>query len=188
MTWLSIDNITSIINQFLRTRQVPTCLKKAIVSPLFKKHRLNPDDLKNYRPVSNLSFIWKILGKVVLAQLKEHLQSNNQSDPFLLAYKEKHSTENSLLRITNDILRSIDSGSITILTMLDLSAAFDTIDHSTLLNRLSVSFGISGTVLTEFSSYLTDRFHSVLIDGYYASDFYLMYGVPGRFSLGSCFI
>ena len=59
------------------------------------------------------------------------------------------------LRITNDILRSIDSGSVTIITMLDLSAAFDTIDHSTLLNRLSVNFGISGTALTWFSSYLT---------------------------------
>ena len=113
-----------------------------------------------------------------MAQLKEHLQSNNLSDPFQSAYKEKHSTESSLLRITNDILRSIDSGSIAILTMLDLSAAFDTIDNSTLLNRLSVNFGLSGTALTWFSSYLTDRFQLVLIDGNYSSDFNLMYGVP----------
>ena len=82
------------------------------------------------------------------------------------------------------ILRSIDSGSITVLTMLDLSAAFDTIDHSTLLNRLSVNFGISGTALTLFSSYLTERSQSVLIEGNYSSDFNLMYGVPQGSVLG----
>ena len=111
-----------------------------------------------------------------MVQLKEHLQSSNVIGHFQSAYKEKHSTESSLS--TNDILRSIDSGSITILTILDLSAVFDTIDHSTLLKRLSVNFGISRTALTWFLSYLTDRCQSVLIDGNYSSDFNLMYGVP----------
>ena len=119
-----------------------------------------------------------------MAQLKEHLQSNNLTDPFQSAYKEKHSAGSSLLRITNNILRSIDNGSITILIMLDLSAAFDTIDHSTLLNILSVNFGISGTALTWFSSCLTDRFQSVLIEGNYSSDFNLMYRVPQGSVLG----
>ena len=68
--------------------------------------------------------------------------------------------------------------------MLDLSAAFDTIDHSTFFSRLSVNFGISGTVLKWFSSYLTDRFHSVLQEGNYWSDFTLMYGVPQDSVLG----
>ena len=77
--------------------------------------------------------------------------------------------------ITNDILKSIiDSGIITILIMLDLSAAIDTIDNSTLLNRLSVNSGISGTALTWFSSYLADRFKLVLIEGNYSSDFNLI--------------
>ena len=68
--------------------------------------------------------------------------------------------------------------------MLDLSAAFDTIDHSTLLNRLSVNFGISGTALTWFSYYLTDRSQSVILVGNYSSDFNLMYGVPQGSVLG----
>ena len=120
----------------------------------------------------------------MLIQLKEHLQSNNLIDPFQSAYREKHSTESALLRIMNDILRSIDSGSVTILTMLDLSAAFDTIDHSILLNRLSVNFGISGMALTWFTSYLTERSQSVYVEGNYSSDFKLMYGVPQGSVLG----
>ena len=83
-----------------------------------------------------------------------------------------------LLRIMNDILRLIDSGSIINLTMLDLSAVFATVDDCTLLNRLSVNFGISGRSLMWFSSYLTDRFQSVLVEGNCSSDFNLMYGVP----------
>ena len=70
------------------------------------------------------------------------------------------------------------------LQMLDLYAAFDTIDHSTLLNKLSVNFGISGTAITWLSSYLTDRFQSVLKDGNCSSDFNLMYGVPRGSVLG----
>ena len=90
----------------------------------------------------------------------------------------------NLLRVLNDILRSIDSGSITILTMLDLSAVFATIDHSRLLNRLSVKFGISGTALTWLSSDLTDSFQSVLIEGNDSSDFNLMYSEPQGSILG----
>ena len=78
----------------------------------------------------------------------------------------------------NDLVRSIDSTSINIFTMLDLSAAFDTIHHLPLLNRLSVHFGISGISLTWFSSYSIERSPSVLIDGKDLSNFNLMYGVP----------
>ena len=91
-----------------------------------------------------------------------------------MSIQESLSTESSLLQIRNHIIRSIDS--VTILTMLNLYAAFDTIDHSTLLNRLSVNFGIPGTAIrpTWFTSYLTERSQSGLIEGNYSSDFNLM--------------
>ena len=120
--------ITDIINTSIQTGSVPDSFKTAIVRPLLKKHNLDPNDLKNYRPVSNLSFLSKLLEKVVLNQLNLHLSSNNLLLPFQSAYRQHHSTETALLHILNDLLLSTDSGKISLLTLLDFSAAFDTID------------------------------------------------------------
>ena len=102
---------------------------------------LDPENLKNYRPVSNLPFLSKVLEKVVLDQLLNHLQSNNLVYPLQSAYRSAHSTETALLKICNDLLTTLDSNNVSLLTLLDLSAAFDTIDHSTLLSRLHHSLG-----------------------------------------------
>ena len=165
-----LDPITEIINHSLQFGVVPDCYKKAIVTPLLKKQNLDRENLKNYRPVSNLPFLSKILEKVVLKQLKNHLAINNLIEPFQSAYREHHSTETALLRIVNDILISCDGGEVSILTLLDLSAAFDTIDHSILCDRLSSNVGISGNVLSWFRSYLTDRSQSVCINGKSSDD------------------
>ena len=119
-----------------------------------------------------------------MAQLKDHLKTNNLIDKFQSAYREHHSTESALLRIVNDILRSCDEGNITILTLLDLSAAFDTIDHLILLKRLSLTSGISGIVLSWFDSHLTGRSQSVFIQGSYSNKFQLKFGVPQGSVLG----
>ena len=124
---------------------VPSSCKQAIIRPLLKNNNLDKNVLKNYRPVSNLSFISKLLEKVVSNQLEEHLSRNNLKDVFQSAYKRKHSTETALLKVNSDILSSCDSGKITILTLLDLSAAFDTIDHIILLKD-SRSHMVSPTV------------------------------------------
>ena len=85
-------------------------------------------------------------------------------DPLQSAYKKGHSTETALLKVQNDILIDIDNKNISILVLLDLSAAFDTIDHEVLLSRLEKRYGIKGTTLKWFRSYLTDRSQSVIID------------------------
>ena len=101
--------------------------KSALVKPLLEKMSLDPDDLKNYRPVSNLSFLSKVLERIVLSQINEHLNHNNLLNPLQSAYRPNHSTETALLRIVNDLLTAMDNNKICILTLLDLSAAFDTI-------------------------------------------------------------
>ena len=85
----------------------------------------------------------------------DHLSANNLYNRFQSAYRPGHSTEAALLKIVNDLLLALDDGTVSLLALLDLSAAFDTIDHSILLHRLHHDFGIQGTPLDWFSSYLT---------------------------------
>ena len=181
---ITLPHLTSIINSSLRSGTVPDCHKSALITPLLKKPNLDPENLKNYRPVSNLPFLSEILEKIVLSQLKEHLLSNNLLDPKQSAYREFHSTETALLKVTNDILLSGDEGKVSVLTLLDLSAAFDTIDHSILCNRLNFNFGMCGIVLDWFKSYLTNRSQAVLIHGNTSNFNPLNFGVPQGSVLG----
>ena len=106
---------------------------------------LPTDDLNNFRPISNLNFIFKILEKVVASRIQSHLSSNSLSSSFQSAYRIFHSTETTLLKIHNDLILAMDRGEVTSLILLDLSAAFDTADHSILLARLQI-----GSILMVF--------------------------------------
>ena len=152
-----VTPIVSIVNLSLFEGCFPTHFKSALVSPLLKKPALNRDDMKNYRPVSNLSFLSKILEKVLASRLNPHINSSHTSNDYQSAYRKFHSTETALLKIHNDILSSNDDGRVTALTLLDLSAAFNTIDHTILLRRLGNWFGVSGKALDWFKSYSTGR-------------------------------
>ena len=139
--------LTTIVNASLSCAEFPTELKKAFLTPLIKKIILDCEIFKNYRPVSNLSFISKLVERVVCVQWVEHLKTNNLYEIFQSAYRQLHSTETALLRVQNDLLQAIDNEGRAILVLLDLSAAFDTIDHQKLLNLLNQSFGIRGVAL-----------------------------------------
>ena len=141
------------------------------------------NDLKNFRPVSNLPFLSKILEKVVLAQLESHLCRNNLREVCQSAYRQNHSTETLLLCVTDSLLYKADNRQVSLSTLLDQSAAFDTIDHI-LLKRLSYSFDISGTVFKCFISYLTNRTQSVSVGDLNSSPLPLKYGVPQGSVLG----
>ena len=127
--------ITLFINKSLSTGDVPKSCKEAILRPLIKKPGLDRNDLKNYRPVSNLPFLSKVLEKIVLKQLLAHLDLHGLRELFQSAYRISHSTETALLRVFNDCLNAIDGGNICFLNLLDLS---DTIDHEILLTPLKV--------------------------------------------------
>ena len=173
-----VPSITTIVNASLSEGTVPSCFKVAYVSPLLKKPGLDPDDMKSYRPVSNLPFLSKVLEKIVLSQLKYHLSKNKLFETFQSAYRENHSTGTALLRICCDLLNAADEGLISVLSILDLSAAFNTLYHNIMLNRLSDMFGLSGCVLDWFRSYLCNRSFFVVVEGKQSQPQLLEFGVP----------
>ena len=118
------------------------------------------------------------------AQIRSHMDSHDLGNTFQSAYKLGHSTETALLCIKNEIHLSLSKGMPTALVLLDLSAAFDTIDHDTLLSCLSSRFGFAGSALKWFRSYLQDRFQSVKIGSCLSNLFKLKFGVPKVSVLG----
>jgi len=108
---------------------------------------LEPRKLKNYRPVSNLSFVSKLVERAAVKQLTDYLETNGLLPLLQSAYRSHHSTETALLKVLSDILTAIDDKKVTLLALLDLSAAFDCVDHDILLFRLQSRFGLDGAVL-----------------------------------------
>ena len=146
--------LTSIVNSSLQSGVFPDDCKLAIIRPLIKRLGLDANALKNYRPVSNCGFLDKLLENVVLRQLHPYVHGAGLYGKCQSAYREAHSTETALLRVHNDVMRSLDRQTDVVLLLLDLSAAFDTIDHGILLNKLHYRFGIERTVLNWLNSYL----------------------------------
>ena len=176
--------ITQIINMSLATGIFPEGFKHSIITPLLKKPSLDQEQLSNYRPVSNLSFLSKITEKVVKSRLDAHLTSNMLYNKFQSAYTKFHSTESTLLSLHDHLIQAISQQKLTCLCLLDLSAAFDTINHSILLDRLQNWFGLHGTVLDWFRSYLSSRTFTVLTNGIKSSNLPISCGVPQGSVLG----
>ena len=176
--------ITRIINESLLSGVVPSKLKEAVVVPLLKKHGLDCNNLKNFRPVSNLPFISKLLERVVLRQLQQHLFDNNLLEINQSAYRKGHSVETAVLSVMDSLLTNSDEKLVSLVALLDLSAAFDTLDHSILIRRLEITFGIRGNVLKWFCSYVSQRFQSIIVNGSISNPCPLLYGVPQGSVLG----
>ena len=129
--------ITRILNLSLSSGIFPKEFKYyAVVKPLLKKPTLDYTGLKNYHPISNLSFRSKLVECIIANRLLTHLSSHVLFAKFQSAYCKFHSSETSLLYVQNDILVALKAGHSTALLLLDLSAAFDTIDHNILIHRL----------------------------------------------------
>ena len=178
-----IPVVTRIINNSLESGIFPEKWKEAVVKPLLKKSGLDPI-FKNLRPVSNLAYISKLAERAVFNQTYDHLVRSGLYPQLQSAYRQYHSTETALVKVANDILLNMNSQRVTLLVLLDLSAAFDTVDHEILLRRLTTSFGIRGKALEWFSSYLSGRSQRILFDGVTSDNFDLRFGVPQGSCLG----
>ncbi|KAK3538506.1 hypothetical protein QTP86_006644 [Hemibagrus guttatus] len=175
--------ITTVINGSLTSGHVPTAFKKARVIPILKKPALDPSDISNYRPVSLLSFLSKILERIVCNQLSDYLMQNNLLDPNQSGFKAAHSTETALLAVTEKLHAARSAKLSSVLILLDLSAAFDTVNHKTLLSTLR-SLGICGTAWEWFASYLDGRSYQVTWKGLTSAPRRLSTGVPQGSVLG----
>ena len=178
-----IPYITKLINLSLSTGSMDN-LKEAIVRPLLKDSTLDSNRFGNYRPVSNLQFIGKLIERVILARLQSHMDEINYSNNTQFGYKKHHSTELLLLKFMNDILVGVDSRNGVVIMLIDLSAAFDTVNHRKLLNILCYELKIRGIALKWFKSFLFNRSQRVLVGDCLSESIELSCGVPQGSVLG----
>ena len=175
--------ITNMINLSFESGEFASDWKEALLKPLLKKCGLDIA-FHNFRPVSNLPYVAKLSEKAAANQLIDHMTTNDLHMPLQSAYKQNHSTESALLKVKNDILLNMEAQKVTLLVLLDLSAAFDTVRHDTLLYRLKLRFGVDGKALEWFASYLADRTQRVTVNDGLSSAFPLRQGVPQGSCLG----
>uniref|UniRef100_A0A8C6LXF7 Reverse transcriptase domain-containing protein n=1 Tax=Nothobranchius furzeri TaxID=105023 RepID=A0A8C6LXF7_NOTFU len=178
------NSVLGIINSSLTLAEVPHAFKHAVLQPILKKPSLDPTDYYNLRPISKLPFLSKFLEKIVYEQLLKHLNEIQVMDICQSGFRQQHSTENAHVRVFNDIFLALDSGFHVVLVLLDLSTAFDTIDHDILITRLHTWAGISCSALDWFRSYFRNRSARVMLDGCSSESQPLRWGVPQGSILG----
>ena len=157
------------------------------MKPLLKKDNLDLHVLKNYQPVSNIAFISKVLEKVPVKRLTNHLDINRLQEDYQSAYKLMHSTDTALLKVKHDISSDLARHNPVLFVMLVLSATFDTIDtvdQNQLLGLLRDEYGITGKALSWFSTYLEDRTQRVHVETTTSDHVPLKCGVPQGSVLG----
>ena len=160
-TWLLkdvSDNVvpflTKLINASIASGVVPCCLKHANVTPEPKKANIDQDNMSSYRPIRN-PFVSKLLERYVARCLLDHITANTLLERHQSAYKSHYSTETALVMVQYDILGALDRRYGVILVLLDMSAAFDTVNHEILLSRLEHRYGMAGSMLASMRSYIT---------------------------------
>ena len=168
--------LTEIVNRCLTNGYMPRSLKEAVITPIPKKPKIS--ELKNFRPISNLPFLSKVIERIVVDKLSTNCAENNLNEPYQSAYRKNHSCETALLEVANVILNNMDNQKVTILTLLDLSAAFDTVPHDRFLERLEADFGKTDSALEWFASYFKDRNQTVLVNGETSTAKVLSTGMP----------
>ncbi len=176
--------IAHLANLSFASGRFPTIWKKGLVTPLLKKTGLDVNDLKNFRPITNLSTISKIIERLAQNRLKRFITESPNFGQLQSAYRQGHSTETALTKMMDDIIRAVDEGCVVALMSLDISAAFDAVDHDVLVERLENEFGITGTCSQWIRSYLTDRSSVVRVGKSLSAAVPVRCGVPQGSVLG----
>jgi hypothetical protein len=143
-------------NQSFHSGSFPSSLKMSVITPVVKKQGLDTDEMKNFRPVSNIKVISKLVESAAATRLMKHLNGITFFHPHQSAYRKFHSTETAILQVTDTWRRSIDNGRCVCIASLDVTAAFDSVNHEILLSRLK-NAGVVGKAIEWFQSYLDGR-------------------------------
>ena len=176
------DILTKIINLSFETGIFPSALKLVKVIPVFKNKGSN-QDYNNYRPISLLSNVDKIFEKLVHRRIVSFLDKYDAIYQKQFGFRKQHSTAHTLISLTEEIRRALDKGQFSCGVFIDLQKAFDTVDHTILLNKLK-HYGIRGKANKWFHSYLTDRRQFVSIAGANSEIRHILHGVPQGSVLG----
>ena len=155
--------IARLTNMSFIEGRFPAQFKQAQTTPLLKKTGMDVDDPASYRPISNLNTISKVMERLALARLRQQVTQPENFNKSQCAYRQNHSAATALLNIFNDAYGNIDKGQSTLLVALDLSAAFDSVEHSVLLTRLENSFGVTGVAREWIASYVAHRMQFVRV-------------------------
>ena len=178
-----VPSITKIVNFSLQEDRVPDHWKIALLKPILKKLSMEPL-FENFRPVSNLFFLSKITERSVANQLLRHCETNAPLPICQSGFRKYHSTETALLKVQNDILLRMDRQEVCFFVLLDLSSAFDTIDHKTITDVLEYQFGVTDKALEWIKSFLSNRKQRVDLDNNFPEVCDVKYGVPQGSCLG----
>ena len=176
-----LPSLTHIINLSIQQSTFPANFKIAKVVPLFKKDdKLDP---KNYRPVAILPIFSKILERVIYLQVTEYFELNGLLHPNHHGYRSNHNTTTALLQMYDSWVEASDRGEYSSVCFLDLSAAFDVVDHDLLLKKLAI-YGFDEKSVNWMESYLRGRKQVVCVDGCLSSKLEIEAGVPQGSILG----
>jgi Reverse transcriptase (RNA-dependent DNA polymerase) len=160
---------------------VPPTLKSTYMAPTLKKAGVNPTNLKSYRPISSLFAVSKPLKRLVAKHLVAYLKDNGSLPHLQSAHLTHRSTDTPVLKVLLDIFTALDYSNLVVFMMLDMSAAFDSVDHSTGLQRLEKSYGVNGVNINWFSSYLDDSSQCVRRSKSTSAIPKLLYNVPSHY-------
>ena len=178
------ETLLYIFNLILETGIFPEDLKQAKVTPVFKAD--DKSDCGNYRPISVIPAIAKILEKLISDKLIEYLNNNNIISNQQSGFRKSHSTETALMQITDQYLLNMDEGMINGVLFLDLKKAFDTVNHEILLAKLQL-YGVQGVAFQLFQSYLSNRMQTCIVQGTNSHLNKTTCGIPQGSNLGPLF-
>jgi len=179
--------IVHLFNTSIAAGRFPSCFKRSFITPIVKKAGLDKEDVQSYRPISNLSVLSKLIERLIARRLIDYIHDANLLPSFQSGFKPLRSTESAVLKVLSDLLEALDRGEVGVLLLLDLSAAFDTVDHETLLRRLELTFGVSGNALSWLASYLSGREYFVRLGADCSEVLQLLTGMPQGSVLGPLF-
>jgi Reverse transcriptase (RNA-dependent DNA polymerase) len=148
--------VAALFNRSISCGCFPSPFKKSFITPIVKKPGLDPEDVKSYRPISNLSVLSKVMERLATRRPTDYIKASGLLPPLQWGFRQSFSTETAVLKVLSDLLAAVDRGDVGVLVLLDL-AAFDIVDRMIMLKRLERTLRVSGVVLDWLSSYLVDR-------------------------------